>query len=122
MFKRTDKADKFWCQNLVGKQVYVAEEMILTDIIGDELKDLLAGGKYFTAEKKFQSMEFLDRKPIIITSNYPIWIMCPRHADALLTRLFMFNTINIIPDEHAINFIYGLTDSDQYDLSHELFD
>lgn len=79
---------RFWLDDIYDKALVVAEEYIVNDIEADQLKLHLEGHELATSEKKNGGKRKMKkRQPWLITSNFELTCMCPRHSEALMARL-----------------------------------
>lgn len=103
---RCSEDNRFWAQDLIGKEIYVGEEFIVNDINADHLKLLLEGSRLAMCEKRNIGLRRIPRKPFVITSNFNLTVMCPRHYGAMYDRLFAHHVTIKIPDSAAINAVH----------------
>lgn len=107
---RSAEDDKFWMSDLIGADLYVAEEMLLNDVSADALKMSLEGHHLWTVEQKYSKkrIPIPDRKPWIITSNFHLCCMCTRQTASVMARLFKFTLDKPIPDSSELAHIHTL--------------
>lgn len=100
---------QFWMMDLVGKKIYVAEEMRLTpDNVHSSLK-LFEGNAKNRTETKFGGHKDVERHPLIITNNLPLNYFVQQHTKALKARIqhFYFDIDN---GEDPCTFLYQAQD------------
>jgi hypothetical protein len=90
----------FAFQECVTKPIIVISELtIATQETAEQYKQVLAGETIFVNIKN-RSAELLTRKPVILTTNMPIWRHIPTERDAFKNRVFLFDNLvmtNVIP-------------------------
>lgn len=112
----------FWMQDLIHKDVYVGEELCLSDVGADAFKLVLEGHFLASTDVKNKDKVGLPRRPIILTSNFNICYLCPRQTESVLARCnhFMFNIV--IEETHPINIVHSMTNEQLYKLHCDLFE
>lgn len=108
IFSRQDQC-RFWLADLPGKEFWIGEEITLTDEQADLFKSLADGSEYVSVELKNRGRAWLKRKPLIVTTNFPLWCMCPRQCKSLLERCHRVFMNDIIEPNAPINFIHRKT-------------
>jgi hypothetical protein len=90
----------FAFQECVTKPIIVISELtIATQETAEQYKQVLAGETIFVNIKN-RNAEILTRKPVILTTNMPIWRHIPTERDAFKNRVFLFDNLiatNVIP-------------------------
>ncbi len=82
--------DKFRYGYLQGMAVARCEELgLLTKATVDDFKQI-AGGQTFQANVKHNAPVMVDRIPMIVTTNHPLWRLIPADKDAILNRCIMY--------------------------------
>lgn len=80
--------NRFWLQGILDKRLVIAEEFNCTDIQADQLKLHFEGSPFAQVEIKNQSAVKLKRRqPWVVSTNFEITGMCPRHCHAIEERL-----------------------------------
>lgn len=78
--------------------ILISELNIATTETAEQYKQVLAGETIFVNVKN-RNAEILTRKPVILTTNQPIWRHIPQERDAFRNRCFIFDnltTTNVI--------------------------
>jgi len=76
----------FWLQGLVSKQLYHAEELLVTSKNIDTVKILFEGSEDLKTDMKYGSPVTIDKNPIICTSNERIWANASGYHSAIKNR------------------------------------
>lgn len=69
---RSGDATPFYLENLYRHHIALMEEPNITPVSCGDFKELL-GGADFTIQRKGKSSVTLERMPVIITTNHPLW-------------------------------------------------
>lgn len=80
----------FWMADLVGKTFYVGEEVRVTPQNVESVKMLFEGNANLKTQVKYGGHQYIDRHPIIVTTNVPIHYFVGNHANALCARCMGF--------------------------------
>lgn len=78
--------------------ILISELTIATTEMAEQYKQVFAGETIFVNVKN-RNAEILTRKPVILTTNQPIWRHIPQERDAFRNRCFIFDnlmTTNVI--------------------------
>lgn len=113
--------NRFWLMDTRDRNIIVAEEYITNDVDADHLKLHLEGSEFASIEiKNGGRLKLQHRQPWLITSNFPICVMCPRQYGPISARLL---TVVMIPHELIpviANKFYKLNKDDMYKVFIEL--
>lgn len=91
-----DTSSNFMFGNCTNKRVILFEEPFVSDKHYDMFKNIL-GGAVTPVDVKYQTAVHMQRTPIFLTSNKPLWINSIHDEAATMARVFRFN-FNIIVD------------------------
>ena len=76
----------FFLQDLVGKRLFHADEILATQLNIDTLKLLLEGNKDLASDVKYGDKETIIPRPVLIGTNDPLWINFSTAAEPILAR------------------------------------
>ena len=76
----------FFLQDLVGKRLFHADEILATPLNIDTLKLLLEGNKDLASDVKYGDKETIIPRPVLIGTNDPLWINFSTAAEPILAR------------------------------------
>ena len=76
----------FFLQDLVGKRLFHADEILATPLNIDTLKLLLEGNKDLASDVKYGDKEAIKPRPVLIGTNDPLWINFSTAAEPILAR------------------------------------
>lgn len=113
--------NRFFLDDLIGKDYVVAEEFLVTDCQADIVKLHLEGSQMARIERKNRPKEKVPRQPWLITSNFPLCTMCPRHNVAMNARLYTFCIVETEDIADICKLYYSLTDNEQIQLVYRVF-
>lgn len=119
---RIEGDTRFQFQDLNEKDCWVAEEMTLSDVAADSFKLMCEGSRFFTIEEKHKGLMKVKRKPLIVTSNFHICVMCPRQWAPIKARSYFFGMNTPVPEDADINFIHTMSESSLMRLGKALFE
>jgi hypothetical protein len=84
---------EFAFQECLSKPVILISELtIATQEQAEVYKQVFAGETIFVNVKN-RHAEIMNRKPVILTTNYPVWKNVPSEMEALRNRCFVFNNL-----------------------------
>lgn len=118
---RTTDDNRFAFQSLIGKECFVAEEYLLNELTADWFKMLLEGNPLFRAEKKGSGMFYIERKPMIISTNFPLTQLCPRQTPSVRERCFIYTLTDELKDDDIVTQVYSCTTNELIDIHECLF-
>ncbi len=81
-----DIQSNFWLQDLVGKELYCGDEILVSQANIDTIKLLCEGNENLCTEIKFAGKQILPAKPVLIANNVDMCINQQRHAAAIDAR------------------------------------
>ena len=99
---------QFWFQSLVSKVLYCGEEISLDPMCAESVKMLMEGNPSLTTDIKHGESVAVPPRPVIITSNDPIWSMVGKECGPIRERCFEFAFVRW----------HGMGDT-SYDRSHQ---
>ncbi len=76
----------FFLQDLVGKRLFHADEILATPLNIDTIKLLLEGNKDLASDIKYGDKETIIPRPVLIGTNDPLWINFSSAAEPILAR------------------------------------
>ncbi len=76
----------FFLQDLVGKRLFHADEILATPLNIDTLKLLLEGNKDLASDVKYGDKETIIPRPVLIGTNDPLWVNFSTAAEPILAR------------------------------------
>lgn len=84
------QSSQFMFQNCLRKEIVVWEEPLISKDYADKCK-LLFEGSVQMVEVKSHASQLLERTPIIITTNKPIWKHCSNDKIAFQARCYIYD-------------------------------
>lgn len=94
------QAHQFMFQNCLRKEIVVWEEPLISKDFADKCK-LLFEGSTQMVEVKSHAPQLLERTPIIITTNKPIWQYCSSDKLAFQARCYIYTFNAIYSDDSS---------------------
>lgn len=79
-----------------NKRIVVVNEPCLEPASIEALKEIAEGNGAWVPVK-MKADAYMARTPLVITSNYPIWLHNPSTRDTLLNRMFSYLNIREAP-------------------------
>ena len=76
----------FFLQDLVGKRLFHADEILATPLNIDTLKILLEGNKDLASDVKYGDKETIEPRPVLLGTNAPLWINFSTAMEPILER------------------------------------
>ena len=87
----------FWFQSLLCKALYIGEEICLDEQSAQAIKLLMEGNPSLTTDVKHGEHLPVPPRPVIITSNDPIWSCVSKEMAPIRERCFEFQFFNFAP-------------------------
>ncbi len=81
-----DIQSNFWLQDLIDKELYVGDEILVSQVNVDTVKLLCEGSKNLCTEIKYGNKQLLPAKPVMIANNIPMCNSIQGHAAAIRAR------------------------------------
>ncbi len=83
----------FWLQDLYGKRLFHADEILATQVNIDTLKLLLEGNSDLTTDIKYAKRVAIRGRPVLMATNEPIWLHMASAAEPITRRCEMIKMI-----------------------------
>lgn len=87
----------FWFQSLLCKALYIGEEVCLDEQSAQSIKLLMEGNPSLTTDVKHGEHLPVPPRPVIITSNDPIWSCVSKEMAPLRERCYEFRFNSYVP-------------------------
>ncbi len=81
-----DIQSNFWLQDLIDKELYVGDEILVSQVNVDTVKLLCEGSKNLCTEIKYGNKQLLPARPVMIANNIPMCNNIQGHARAISAR------------------------------------
>ncbi len=81
-----DIQSNFWLQDLIDKELYVGDEILVSQVNVDTVKLLCEGSKNLCTEIKYGNKQLLPSRPVMIANNIPMCNNIQGHASAIRAR------------------------------------
>ncbi len=81
-----DIQSNFWLQDLIDKELYVGDEILVSQVNVDTVKLLCEGSKNLCTEIKYGNKQLLPARPVMIANNIPMCNNIQGHASAIRAR------------------------------------
>lgn len=76
----------FWLEDMIGKRIAILEEIVVTGINVNSVKQLMEGNDDHYSNVKYEKSRKLEPMPVIIASNQEITLNCGAHYGPLMAR------------------------------------
>ncbi len=81
-----DIQSNFWLQDLVDKELYVGDEILVSQVNVDTVKLLCEGNRNLCTEIKYGNKQLLPARPVMIANNVDMCQNVQAHGDAINAR------------------------------------
>jgi len=79
----------FWLQDVIGKSVYMAEELMLDEKNVQAVKMLFEGNPLLKSDVKFADHQMIPYRPVIVTTNHTLWRYCSQESQPIKQRVLL---------------------------------
>ena len=99
------KTNQFWLEPLIGKQIYRAEELYISDSnVMQQVKKLFEGSPALIGEIKYKSALTIQRRPVIVSMNgdseYSVTRGMSNEFDTIANRSFIYTMNGPVKDRY----------------------